>query len=385
MLPVLDAQEQRVLGCLLEKQVTVPDSYPLSLNALRTACNQSSSREPVVDWDEPTVEAIARRLRERELIRVVWADKGRRTLKYHQRLTDEVELPDDQRALLTVLLLRGEQAPGELRSRTERMHAFAERSVVEQVLDRMAGRGLVAELERRPGERDPRWTHLLGAVAPPPAPEVAITVELRDEEVTGSYGKVAQDYATALADELPSMPFERWLLGEVAQAATGPVVEVGCGPGHVTAFLAAEGVQATGVDLTPEMVEQARARFPDGDYRVGDLRQLIRPTTAPGWSAVLAWYSLIHLAPDELDEAVAALVRPLADDGTLVLALQTGGGTRRVTEWMGHDIGLTFVRHEREAVLTAVRRAGLTDVTWYQRGPHRDETTERLFVVARAG
>src|SRR3954453_11489634 len=158
----LDAEEQRVLGCLLDKQVTVPDSYPLSLNALRTACNQSSSRDPVVDWDEPTVEAIARRLRQRELVRVVWADKGRRTLKYHQLLTELVELPEDQRALLTVLLLRGPQAPGELRTRTERMYAFADRDSAEACLRRMAERGLVAELARRAGERDNRWTHLLG-------------------------------------------------------------------------------------------------------------------------------------------------------------------------------------------------------------------------------
>ena len=87
-LPVLDAEEQRVLGALLEKQVTVPASYPLTLGALRTACNQNSSREPVVEYDEQTVEAIVKRLREQELVRVVWAATGRRTLKYHQLLTN---------------------------------------------------------------------------------------------------------------------------------------------------------------------------------------------------------------------------------------------------------------------------------------------------------
>jgi uncharacterized protein YceH (UPF0502 family) len=379
-----DPDEQRVLGCLLEKQLTVPDSYPLSLNSLRLACNQSSSRDPVVDWDEPTVEAIARRLRERELVRVVWADKGRRTLKYHQLLTDSLELPNDQRALLTVLLLRGPQAPGELKTRTERLYAFADRETVEGSLGRMAARGLAAELPRRSGERDNRWTHLLGAPEAAPPPPVEIDLEDRDSEVLQTYGRVAHDYADALSGELAVLPFERWLLSELARDANGPVIEVGCGPGHVTAFLAEQGVDATGLDVTPEMVEEARRRFPDGRYSVGDLRQLMRPTSAPGWAAVLAWYSLIHLAPDELPEAVAALARPLATNGKLVLALHTGGGSRRVTDWFGHEVGVTVVLHDRAAVLDAVQAAGLPDVTWYHRGPltARGETTERLYVVA---
>ena len=387
MLPVLDAEEQRVLGCLLEKQLTVPDSYPLTLNSLRLACNQSSSRDPVVDWDEPTVEGIARRLRQRELIRVVWADKGRRVLKYHQLLTEALEPAHDERALLTVLLLRGPQAPGELRTRTERLHAFPDRSDVEDCLQRMAARSepLVAELPRRAGERDPRWTHLLGdADAPAPVKPAEVVPDQRDSEVRATYAAVAADYADKLGTELDALPFERWLLDEIARA-DGPVIEVGCGPGHVTAYLAAQGADAQGLDLTPAMVDEARRRFPDGRYEVGDLRQLMRPTTAPGWGAVLAWYSLIHTSPAELPEVIAELARPLAAGGQLVMALHTGGGSRRVTEWFGHDVGLTFFLHERAAVLAAVRAAGLTDVTWYQRGPitSRDETTERLYVLAR--
>ena len=160
-LPVLDAEEQRVLGSLLEKQVTVPASYPLSLNALRTACNQSNSRDPVSEYDEHTVEQTGRRLKDRGLLRIVWSDTGRRTLKYHQTLDEVLGLADDERALLTVLLLRGPQAPGELRSRTERLHTFADRDAAEDCLRRMAERGLVRELPRRGGDRDNRWTHLL--------------------------------------------------------------------------------------------------------------------------------------------------------------------------------------------------------------------------------
>src|SRR4051812_38180478 len=131
-LPVLDAEEQRVLGSLLEKQVTVAASYPLSLNALRTACNQTSSRDPIADYDEHTVEQAARRLKDAGLVRIVWSDTGRRTLKYHQTLDERLGLAEDERALVTVLLLRGPQAPGELRSRTERLHAFADRGAVEE-------------------------------------------------------------------------------------------------------------------------------------------------------------------------------------------------------------------------------------------------------------
>ncbi len=162
---VLDDLDQRVLGSLMEKQTTVPDTYPLTANALRSACNQTSSREPVLDLDLDTVERTARALKDRGLLRIVWAPTGRRTLKYHQILDERLGLEADERALLTVLLLRGEQTPGELRARTERLHRFADRDDVEECLRRMAAREpepLVRELERRPGQHDQRWVHLLG-------------------------------------------------------------------------------------------------------------------------------------------------------------------------------------------------------------------------------
>jgi uncharacterized protein YceH (UPF0502 family) len=137
-LPVLDAVEQRVIGCLLEKQVTVPATYPLTLNALRTACNQTSSRDPVLDLDERTVETTARALRDRGLLRIVWADTGRRVLKYHQTVVELLELAPDERAVVTVLLLRGPQTSGELKTRTERLYAFAGRDDVDVCLRRLA-------------------------------------------------------------------------------------------------------------------------------------------------------------------------------------------------------------------------------------------------------
>lgn len=153
----------------------------------------------------------------------------------------------------------------------------------------------------------------------------------------------------------------------------------------MTAHLAAAGAGATGIDLTPEMVEQARLRFPDGSYEVGDLRRLMRPTTAPGWSAVLGWYSLIHLAPSELPGAIEALARPLAPGGWLVLALHAGSGVRHNAEWFDVAVDLDFVMHEPEEIAALVSAAGLGEVEWYRRGPftHRGETTSRLFVVAR--
>lgn len=396
-LPVLDLEEQRVLGSLLEKQVTVPSSYPLTLNALRTACNQSSNREPVVDYDDEIVRQTCRRLKDRGLLRVVWADTGRRTLKYHQLVDETLDLADDERALLTVLLLRGAQPPGALRTRTERMHEFADREVVEQALTRMAGRGLVRELPRRGGDRDARWVHLLGDVpgtddiAPAPAVEDVDREAVlgdggaaRDARVRTSYDSVAGRYADELTAELASLPFETWLLDRVAaHAGGGPVVEVGCGPGHVTAYLAEAGADAVGVDLSPEMVAEARRRYPDGAYEVGDLRELTRPPTARGWKAVLGWYSLIHLAGSELPTSIAALARTLDDRGMLVLAMHAGAEVRHLDEWFDATVDLDFVLHEPAEVAAAVEAAGLTGIEWYRRGPlvERGETTERLYVI----
>jgi uncharacterized protein len=397
-LPVLDPEDQRVLGSLLEKQTTVPASYPLTVNSLRAACNQTSNREPVTDLDEQAVERTARSLKDRGLVRIVWADTGRRTLKYHQTLDEQLGLGPGERALVTVLLLRGPQSPGELRTRTERLHPFADRGEVEACLRRMAERTqpLVRELERRPGQKDRRWAHLLGpvpenpeAVVPPTVDRDAVIAEggeVRDHHVRSSYDAVATAYADHLVDELVGLPFETWLLDRVAAHADGrAVVEVGTGPGHVAAHLAGAGARATGIDLSPAMVDEARRRFPDVDYQVGDLRRLGRPATSSGWAAVLGWYSLIHLAASELADAVASLVRPLAPDGWLVLALHAGAEVRHLDRWFDQEVDLSFVLHEPAFVVGIVEAAGLQDVEWYLRGPvvARGETTQRLYVVGR--
>lgn len=396
----LDEVEQRVLGALLEKQRTVPASYPLSQNGLRTACNQTSSRDPVVDYDDRTVLDAVARLKERGLVRTVWTGAGSRVLKYHQLLDAEIELDEAERALVTVLLLRGPQSAGELRTRTDRLHAFADKQDAERVLQALAERAepLVRELPRAAGHKDTRWVHLLGpvagahataAAAPAPADRDRVLADgagARDAKVVAGYDHVATAYADALAEELAHKPFDRWVLEQVAGVARRrPVVDAGCGPGHVAAHLAELGADVRGVDLSAGMVAEARERFPDVEFEQGDLTRLLRPRTAPGWGAVLAWYSLVHLAGSELREVVAALARVLDDDGWLVLALHVGDeGVRHVDTLCGEAVDLDFVLHDREQVLDAVRAAGLVDVEWYLRGPYDVEAqTERLYVLAR--
>lgn len=395
---MLEVEDQRLLGSLMEKQTTVPASYPLTANALRTACNQTSNRDPVVDYDQGTVERVARSLRDRELMRIVWADTGRRTLKYHQILDERLELKADERALITVLLLRGPQAPGELRTRTDRLHNFADRSDVEACLRRLAARPepLVRELERQAGQHDRRWIHLLGPV-PKQVEQVATEsvdrdaviadgAEARDARVRASYDAVAETYADNLLDELDGLPFETWLLDRVVDHAAGsPVVEVGSGPGHITNYLAGQGADATGVDFSPAMVGEARRRFPDQNFEVGDLRRLGRPPTSSGWSAVLAWYSLIHLAAAELPDTIVSLVRPLDPGGWLVLALHAGAEVRHVDQFFGQEVDLDYVLYDPASVVGVLEAAGLVDVEWYLRGPiaDRQETTQRLYVVGR--
>jgi uncharacterized membrane protein len=133
------------------------------------------------------------------------------------------------------------------------------------------------------------------------------------------------------------------------------------------------------------MVTESRRRFRGLGFEVGDLRRLTRPAASSGWAAVLGWYSLIHLAASELPDAVAALVRPLAAGGWLVLGMHAGTEVRHLDEWFGHRVDLDFVLHDRAFVVEVVESAGLVDIEWYLRGPvtARDESTQRLYVVGR--
>ena len=161
----LDSVQIRVLGCLLEKQQTTPDAYPLTLNSLRLACNQSTSRDPVVDYDEATVRDAAQRLGQRGWARLA-SYHGSRSTKYRQLFDEALGLSPDERALLCVLMLRGPQTLGELKQRSEKLHTFMDLAAVEDTLDRLTARELGRWLERRPGQKEARYTHLLEVDAP---------------------------------------------------------------------------------------------------------------------------------------------------------------------------------------------------------------------------
>jgi uncharacterized protein len=156
----LTAGEVRVLGCLLEKQRTTPDAYPLSLNALRLACNQSTNREPVVEYDAAVIRDALHRLERRGLTRLA-SGAGSRAPKYRHLLAEALPMDSGEQALLCVLMLRGLQTPGELKQRTERMHAFADLAEVHGALARLIERGLIARLDRRPGHKEERYAQLL--------------------------------------------------------------------------------------------------------------------------------------------------------------------------------------------------------------------------------
>jgi uncharacterized protein len=173
--------EARVIGCLVEKQRTVPDTYPLSLNALITACNQSSNRDPVVTYDEGTVVAAIDSLKSKGLARIVHPSSGSRATKYRHVIDEALGLEDGPLSVLAVLLLRGAQTAAELRTRTERMHPFADMEELESALTVLASgdEPFVQRLERRPGEREARWIQLL-------SPSGHADVRIPDESVTRS-------------------------------------------------------------------------------------------------------------------------------------------------------------------------------------------------------
>lgn len=181
----LKPAELRVLGCLLEKERTTPDQYPLSLNTLRLACNQQTSRDPVMNLDEDEV-----RMAVRSLADAGWASlasgTGSRVAKYRQRFDESLDLLPSESALLAVLFLRGPQTVNELRTRTERAHSFADEEQVLGALGRLGEAGYVRELERRPGQRETRWTHLLGEEEPPP-PNAEEVVDAYAEEWNRSH------------------------------------------------------------------------------------------------------------------------------------------------------------------------------------------------------
>lgn len=204
-LPLLSANEVRVLGSLIEKQITTPDYYPLTLNALTNACNQLTNRDPVMSLDEQTIVRALDGLREKRLATLFHGAESR-VAKYKHALGDILPLAPAEVAVLCVLMLRGPQTIGELRTRTERIHAFENLGEVEATLNELAARQppLVAKLSRLPGTKESRYAHLLSgpveAIAPDRAPPLEpATAAVRAED--DRFAKLEAEVA-ALRQEL---------------------------------------------------------------------------------------------------------------------------------------------------------------------------------------
>jgi uncharacterized protein YceH (UPF0502 family) len=221
-----DAVEIRVVGCLIEKQRTTPDAYPLSINSLRLACNQATNRDPVVAYDEATVSEALRRLALRGWTRLT-SGAGSRARKYRHLLPETLGVDEAELSLLAVLMLRGAQTPGELKQRSERLHGFEGLAAVQETLERLVERGYVARHARRPGQKEDRFEQLLGDVEEGEEPRSAATGESGESpaEGEGAPGSAeaeplvpAEDRLTRLERELAELRAElaglREALGE---------------------------------------------------------------------------------------------------------------------------------------------------------------------------
>jgi uncharacterized protein len=200
---LLSDVEVRVLGSLLEKHMTTPDYYPMSLNALTAACNQSSNRDPVVQLDDDTVMRAIQSLREKRLVRAIKRSDSRVT-KYQHVVDEVLDLDRPQAAVLCELLLRGPQTAGELRARASRMHEFASPEEIEEVIERLIGHDptpLVMRLLRRPGQKEGRIAHVLSSDAPSEPTEKPVTLAPKE----GDRLAVLEDATAALRREVADL------------------------------------------------------------------------------------------------------------------------------------------------------------------------------------
>ncbi len=204
-----------------------------------------------------------------------------------------------------------------------------------------------------------------------------------DSSLRDSYDRLAATYAAELGHELEGKPLDRWLLERVAREARGPVLDVGCGPGHVTAFLAAHGADARGLDLSPGMIAVARARAPGREFAVGDLRAL--PHADGTLGAVVAMYALCHLAREQLAAAVAELARVVAPGGLLLLAVHAGDERLHPEELWGIPIDVDWIFHDPDLVFAAVAAAGLTPLERLVRWPYdgAEHASRRAYLLAQ--
>jgi uncharacterized protein YceH (UPF0502 family) len=194
----LDAVELRVLGCLMEKQLSTPEYYPLTLNALVAACNQKSNREPVMELGESEIQRALDRLQDEKL---VWKVLGGRAVRWDHNLDSAWQLDRATKAIVTLLFLRGPQTAGELRGRSDRLHGFESVNEVEETLQRMSHEpALARELARRPGQKESRWAHVLGGAIVEPEASAEAQPAAAGEPLSVRVTRLEEQVATLTAE-----------------------------------------------------------------------------------------------------------------------------------------------------------------------------------------
>ncbi len=294
----------RVIGALLEKERTVPATYPLTPKAVVSACNQTTGRDPIMSITEAQVDLAIRELRDAKFARTVHASHGARTEKYRQVLDEALALDSGERAVITLLLLRGAQTPGELRSRSDRLHAFSSVEEVDTALDNLARRAmpLVEQLERRPGQKEQRWIHLLG------------TEEDRAVQIDGS--------APAVTPVAATPPPERAapLAPELAPLAAFVGRWIGTGQGNhpnIEPFTYVETLSLVPVPGRAALAYRSTTTTPDTGNLIHDETGFVRSLGDGSVELVVAQGS-----------GVVEVSEGLVDDRELILNSTTVAGTR---------------------------------------------------------
>jgi SAM-dependent methyltransferase len=204
------------------------------------------------------------------------------------------------------------------------------------------------------------------------------------DSVRRSYDAVAEDYVAGFRDELDHKPLDRALLSALIEQCemAAPIADLGCGPGHVTAWLEGKGVRAVGIDLSADMVAVGRREYPGVEFRKGDLLDL--PAMDGEFGAAVALYSIIHLEPGELRRALEEIHRVLRPEGLVLVAFHIGTEVRHLDEWLGHDVDVDFRFFEPADVVTAMEDAGFVIDARLERRNHPEEVeTRRGYLLAR--
>jgi uncharacterized protein YceH (UPF0502 family)/SAM-dependent methyltransferase len=305
----LSAEEARVLGCLIEKEATTPDNYPLTVNSLRNACNQTTSRDPVVSYTDLDVERALTSLRERSLTRTVHSTSNRAT-KFRHVAPEALALDPGETALLAVLLLRGPQTLGELKSRTERQYAFGSTDDVAAALAGLADRepALALQLDRRPGQKDARWIQLLAtADGIDRDGDVELsTGSVRPAEADDPYGEATAEFYDLLATaHWETFGLQLLDLFAGVDPAAGPILDIGSGTGVGLANLqaAVPGAMIHAIEPSRAMRTALHARL-SGDEELRrittvDPRPFGRSVLPPSVCAVVLSAVIGHLSDGE--------------------------------------------------------------------------------------